>query len=110
MRYIAFILVFYVSVMNVTPAICGSYTYLVQTNVCRSENNGACSDDKSQQNPKSASPCLPCCYVQNCHCNIVTIPEFNFQVFSDLNIEKIPTENDKIYFNYLSDCWHPPKS
>ena len=114
MRCIALILLVYVSVLNITPAICSSYTTLAQTNLCINKkgcgDDDACSNTKQNENSNNTSPCTPCCYIQNCHCNIVNTPRFNFQILSDVSTEKISTENDKIYFNYLSDCWHPPKS
>lgn len=113
MKHVALILVVYVSILSATPAICSSYTSLVQMNLCCTEmgcsDDSDCSDTKQADHSKNTPSCIPCCYIQTCYCHVVTIPQFNFKILPGRDAEKIPTENDKIYFTYLSDCWHPPK-
>lgn len=69
-----------------------------------------CSND--QEGNKSSndnSSCMPCCSIQNCQCNFINIPQFNFLIQMHLTAKKFPAKNDKVPSDYLSDCWHPPK-
>lgn len=100
MRFIAVILVCYISLVTVTPAVCGTCTVLKQVNLC-------CNDDKDQSD--NTTTCTPCCSLQNCHCNFVAIPQFDFLVQIDINSKKTPIKNDKILSDFLSDCWRPPE-
>ncbi len=111
MRFIAFILIAYISLLTVSPMVCETYTIVKQTDLCcNSDNVEQCSKNKSDNKQSgSNTTCTPCCSIQNCHCNFVEVPYFNFLVQVSTISKKTPTKNDKVLSNYLSDCWHPPK-
>lgn len=110
MRFIAAILITYISVLTVLPVGCETFTILKQAELCCISNyNKQCSkeqtENKQSDNKKS---CTACCSLQNC--NNISIPQFNFLVHSSKVSKKAPIKKDKVISNYLSDCWHPPKT
>lgn len=111
MRFIAVILIAYVSLVMVSSTICQTYTLVNQADLrCGSANTKQCSKDKTNKKQSANNTsCTPCCSIQNCHCNFVEVPEFNFLINSSKVSKKAPIKNDKVISNYLSDCWHPPK-
>lgn len=107
MRLIAIILVTYISVLNMSPIVCGTYIAIKQTVSCSSDK---CAEKKtSKQKSDTGSSCLSCCSVQNCNCSFVDASQFNFLVQINLNSQKAPFKKDKVLSDYLSDCWQPPE-
>jgi len=107
-RFIAIILVTYISTLTISPVVCGTYLAIKQNISC--SNDHECK--KKQENNKKAdhnSSCLSCCSVQNCHCSFVDAPQFNFLVQINLNSQRAPIKKDKVLSDYQSDCWQPPE-
>lgn len=112
MKYIAIILVTYISLLTISPALCGFYAAFKRTGLCCLTNNDKqCSKeqaDNSKQPGKSDSD-TTCCSIQTCHCNFINVLPFDFSVQTGRTAKKAPFKNDKIFSNYLPDCWHPPE-
>ncbi len=106
MRYLALILTLYLSVITVTPALCSTYSVIKKVTLCCSEQK--CSN-KTGDCKRGNDTCTPCCLMQNCCCNIVALPEFNFMLEGISTEKKILTISDNALSDYLSDCWNPPK-
>lgn len=117
MRFIAIILVTYISLLTVSPAVCGLYETIKQVDLCcSSDSNKKCSNEPSgnktqKQKDKSESdaPYAPCCSVQNCQCYFVTAPQLDFGIQLVTITEKIRIKNETVISNYSSDCWQPPE-
>lgn len=113
MKFIAMILVVYVSLLTLSPVVCGTYIAVKQTADCCNENKDReCSKEQTtnkQSDKSDSNSCLSCCSVQNCHCSFVDAPQFNFQIQMSLNSKRVPIKNDKVLSDYLSDCWQPPE-
>ena len=112
MKFIAVILVTYISLLTISPALCGFYAAFKRVDLCCStENNKQCSKEQTGNSKQSDSdvPCKPCCSIQNCHCNFINVPPFDFFVQTGATAKKTPFKNDKVFSNYLPDCWHPPE-
>lgn len=111
MRFIAVILIAYVLLLTVSPAVCKTYTALKQVNLCGSSNDKQSTKEQSgNKQSNNNTSCTDCCSIQNCHCNFVDVPQFNFLAQTSVISKKTSIKNDKVLSNYLSDCWHPPKN
>jgi hypothetical protein len=116
MKYIVVILLTYMSLLTVSPALCGMYAALKQADLCCStDSDKQCSKeqpDSNKQSDKSDSntPCTPCCIIQNCHCYFVGVPQFDFHIIAYTTTQKIRVTNDNVFSNYSSECWHPPET
>lgn len=110
MRFITTILIIYISLLTISPAVCGIYAVLDQTDQCCT-NTKKCSESSKDNNKKSQnnSPCTPCCFMQNCNCYFTDVSQFIFQSNITARTKKIQSKNVNIVSNYSSDCWHPPE-
>jgi hypothetical protein len=115
MKFITAILVTYISLLTVSPALCGLASMLKQVDLCcAADNEKKCSkepsDNKEQSDQSdSKTPCIPCCSVQNCLCYFVGVPQYDLAVQLITVAQKIRVKNENVFSNYLSNCWHPPK-
>ena len=88
MRFIAIILITYISLLTASPAVCGLYETIKQVDLCcSSDSNKKCSNEpsgsktqKQKDNSESDAPYAPCCSVQNCQCYFVTAPQLDFGI------------------------------
>ena len=109
MKFISIILIAYITLLTVLPAVCKTYVVLKQAELCCSDkNSNQCSKDQKDKSENNMS-CTACCSIQNCNCNFVGIPQFDFLIQNGTTTKKAKIQDDKILSNYLSDCWHPPK-
>jgi hypothetical protein len=102
----------YVSLLTVSPVLCGLTMAIKQMDLCCSETGKDCSDGQTDDKPQKSSEnncCVPCCSVQNCHCYFVTPQQFDFSVKLFKTIQKLRLQNESLTSNYLSDCWNPPE-
>lgn len=100
--------------LTVSPVVCGGYVVLKQADLCcNTESDTKCSKDQTTNKPSGSSEknssCMACCSVQNCHCNCIAIPEFNFCNEISIDSNRPPVKNDKVLSDYFSDCWQPPE-
>ena len=111
MRIVSAIFFIYVSLLIVSPSICGVYTEVNETQMCRSScEYTQCSGEQTEnESSDKDEPCTPCCLIQNCNCCFVAPSSFEFQPLIVYSAKKIQSKNDNVVSNYSSDCWHPPE-
>lgn len=117
MKLTAAILVTYISLISLSPALCGFYNSVKKIELCcMSNSNKDCSSNisknctsSSNENEEDDSPCTPCCGIPNCNCFYEKIPAFNFTVDETVAYKKVFLVNNKIFSSYFSECWNPPE-
>ena len=111
MRIISAMLFIYVSLLIVSPSICGMCASADETEMCSSScEYTQCSGEQNEnESSEKDSPCTPCCLIQNCNCCFIAPTAFEFQPLIVFSVKKIQSKNDIVVSNYSSDCWHPPE-
>lgn len=108
MRIVSAILFIYVSILIVSPSVCGIFTVVEETEMCTSSFEHTQCSEKQTDNELSEKE-SPCYLIQNCNCCFVTPAPFEFQPLIVYSSKKIQSKNDNVVSNYSSDCWNPPE-
>lgn len=111
MRIVSAILFIYVSLLIVSPSVCGMFTVVEETGMCGSScEYNQCSEEQTEnESSEKELPCTPCCLIQNCNCCFVAPASFEFQPLIVYSAKKTQSKNDNVVSNYSCDCWHPPE-
>lgn len=112
MKFFAAILVIYMSILTVSPVLCGLADMLQKVELCcTADESKQCSDEpkdsKDQSDNKPTS--ILCCSVQKCNCCFETPPQFDFEIGPIITSEKIRIRDESVISNYSSNCWQPPE-
>jgi hypothetical protein len=109
MKYIAFILTFYLCSLTIAPALvlwlpCSENNTNIE---CCAGNNSDCNSSDKDQNNNSTCPFSICC--NNCLFYIIDPVSFEF-IFHEIQNEKIISTAPDLFSTYIADCWHPPET